>query len=322
MSCVDGGFAVFRAIKIIFFSRSDACFGGSLFWGLSPRDRNRRLKRAQTPMYFPLSQGQERSFTTWDLIPTERDIGGPPSKKHQQTWAGFEPTISDNLGCRRLWVRTLPTSVGVSWMEWKRATTAPPCHDPGTTSKALYTTLLRYFSQFCVLSKKKLHKPPSPNQGDMLLSLPSPSPLPKFLFPIPDFSFFFPSFVILFFSVIRDCLPDKCGEKLISTQHRRNKSQNTTNTTTRNASQYIYIYIFSYIYIYTRYTPTRTVDSRQRRGSNLQAESTRKQQTKRREHRGKNEGISGRKKNPGLSCRRHEYHASGDNVCNLQNDEH
>ena len=40
----------------------------------------------------------------------------------------------------------------------------------------------------------------------------SPPPLPSAppLFPIPHFPFFPPSFVIVFFSVLRDCPPEKC----------------------------------------------------------------------------------------------------------------
>ena len=55
---------------------------GRLFWGLPhsrtlPSGPQSAPNRAQTPVYFPLSQRKQRCCTTWDLIQTERDIGGP-----------------------------------------------------------------------------------------------------------------------------------------------------------------------------------------------------------------------------------------------------
>jgi hypothetical protein len=51
-------------LKSFSFSDRTPVFGGCLSRGLSPRDRNWRLDRAQTPVYFPPSQRKQRSFTT------------------------------------------------------------------------------------------------------------------------------------------------------------------------------------------------------------------------------------------------------------------
>ena len=98
----------------------------------------------------------------------------PSIQQHQQTWAGFEPTISDH--------------------QVERATTAPPCHTRVATSKALYTSFWASFPQFCVLCQTKIAQSnlqsnlPRPGGNVSLSAPPLPSAPP--LFPVPYAPFF------------------------------------------------------------------------------------------------------------------------------------